>query len=231
MRLKRLLAPEFWKVPKKSSKWIVSPSPGAHKKFESIPLTIVLRDILKIAETKKETKTIVKNKEVLIDNRIIKDEKFSVGLLDTLSIPKIKKYFRIVPSTKGLQFLEIPEKETKLKICRINDKKILKKGKVQLNLHDGNNMLVEKDEYKTGDSILLEVPEKKIVEHLKLENGSLVLISKGKNAGKIGKLKKVIVTRTREPNKVIVELEKKEYEVIKDYTFVVGKNEPVISLE
>jgi len=230
-RLKRLLAPEFWKVPKKSSKWIISPIPSPHKKFEGIPIAIILRDILKIAETRGEAKTIVKNKEVLVDNRIVKDERFSVGLLDTLSIPKIKKYLRVVPSVKGLQFLEIPEKESKLKICRINDKKILKKGKVQLNLHDGNNLLVAKDDYKTGDSLLLEMPEKKIVEHVKLENGSLVLISKGKNAGKIGKVKKVVVTRTREPNKVVVELEKKEYEMIKDYTFVVGKNEPVISLE
>jgi len=231
MRLKRLLAPEFWKVPKKSSKWIISPHPGAHKKFESIPLAIIFRDILKIVENRSEAKTIVKNKEVLVDNRIVKDERFSVGLLDTLSIPKIKKYLRVVPTIKGLNFLEIPEKESKLKICRINSKKILKKGKVQLNLHDGNNLLVEKDIFKTGDSLLLEMPEKKIVEHLKLDSGALVLISKGKNAGKIGKAKKVIVSRSREPNKVVVELEKKEYDIVKDYIFVVGKNEPVISLE
>jgi len=37
------------------------------------------------------------------------------------------------------------------KLCRIQNKTIVKGKKVQLNLHDGKNKLVEKDEYKTGD--------------------------------------------------------------------------------
>jgi small subunit ribosomal protein S4e len=230
VRMKRLLAPEFWKIHKKSSKWLVTPRPGAHKKFESIPLAIVLRDILKVVETGEEAKKVVKNKEVLVDNRLIKDYRFGVGLMDTMTIPKIKKYFRVMPSKKGLDILEISEKEHKLKICKITDKKILKNGKVQLNLHDGNNLLVKEDVFKTGDSILLELPEKKIVEHLKLDTGVLALITKGKNAGKIGKVKEIIVTKTRR-NKVTVEIEDKDHETMKDYIFVVGKNKPVITVE
>lgn len=99
-----------------------------------------------------------------------------------------------------------------------------------MNLHDGKNLLVGKDVYKTGDSLLLKMPEQKILEHIKMEKGSIGLITHGKNSGKLVKIKEVIVTRSREPNKVICELDNEEIEVIKEYVFVVGKKEPVLKL-
>jgi small subunit ribosomal protein S4e len=230
MRLKRLRAPNFWKVVKKGTKWTVSPRPGPHKKFESIPLQIVVRDILDLTETGKEAKTIIRKGKVFVDGKPRKDHAFVVGLMDAVVIPDLKKFYRVLPTAKGLSLLEIPENESKLKLCRINDKKILAKGKTQLNLHDGKNILAQKDVYKTGDSILLQMPEQKIVEHVKLENGSLVLIFKGKNIGKVGEVKEIIETRTREPNKLICEIEGTKVETIKDYVFAVGKNKPIIAI-
>jgi small subunit ribosomal protein S4e len=43
----------------------------------------------------------------------------------------------------GLSFIEIPENEKKLKICKIIDKKTLRGNKNQLNLSDGRNILTE----------------------------------------------------------------------------------------
>ncbi|MBS3055540.1 MAG: 30S ribosomal protein S4e [Candidatus Aenigmarchaeota archaeon] len=230
MRLKRLLVPKFWKTPKKSSKWVVSPSPGAHKKFESIPLVIVLRDILKVAETASEAKTVVKNHEVLVDGKYVSHSRFSIGLLDTLSIPKIGKYYRVVPSVKGLHLLEISEKESKEKLASVKEKTIVKGKKIQLNLHDGKNIIVDKDSYKTGDSLLLELPSNKIIDHVKMEAGSLGLIIHGKNSGKLAKIKKIVVSRSREPNKAICEADGNEFEVMKAYVIVVGKTKPLIKV-
>lgn len=224
-KLKRLSAPEFWKIPKKIYKWTVSPRAGPHKKDESIPLQILARDILKLVETGKEAKTIIKRGEILVDGKKRKDHAYPAGLMDAIQIPKIKKSFRIIPTEKGLSVIEIPENESKLKLFRINNKKIVKKGKLQLNLHDGKNILVGKNSYKTGDSILLELPSLKIVEHIEMKNGNLALILKGKNAGKIAKIKEA-----QKQRKVICELDNKAVEIIKDYVFVVGKNKPVISL-
>jgi small subunit ribosomal protein S4e len=230
MRLKRLLVPPFWKTPKKLSKWVVSPSPGAHKKFESIPLVIVLRDILGLAETASEAKTIVKNHEVLVDGKLVSHSRFSVGLMDTLSIPKAGKHFRVVPSVKGLHLIEISEKETKEKIASIKDKTVLRNKKIQLNLHDGKNIVVDKDSYKTGDSLVLELPTNKIREHLSMESGNLGLIIHGKNSGKLAKIKKIVVSRSREPNKVICEAEGQEFEVMKAHVIVVGKTQPLLKV-
>jgi small subunit ribosomal protein S4e len=229
-KLKRLLVPKFWKVEKKSTTWAVSPMPGPHKKFESIPLQVLVRDILKLAETGKEAKTIMNKGEIIVDGQIRKDTRFSVGLMDVVAIPKIKKYFRIVPSGSGLKLVDVEEAEAGKKLFKIKDKTKIKKGKTQLNLHDGKNLLVDKDVYKTGDSLLLKMPEQKILEHIKLEKGSTALITHGKNSGKIVKIKDVIVTRSREPNKIICELENEQIEVVKEYVLVVGKKEPVVKL-
>lgn len=229
-KLKRLLAPEFWKIPKKISKWAVAPRPGPHRKFESIPMQILVRDILKLVETGKEAKRIIKSGEVLVDGKIRKDHAYPVGLMDVVSIPKIKKHYRIVPISKGLGLIEISEEESKLKMCRIENKTVVKKGKLQLNLHDGRNTLVDKNEYGTGDSVLIEIPSQKIIEHVRMDKGSLGLIVKGKNTGKTIVINNVVVTRSREPNKVVCEIEGKKTEVIKDYVFVIGSKEPLIKL-
>src|SRR3990172_6102429 len=121
-RLKRLMTPKFWRISKKATKWAVAPRPGPHKKFASIPLQILLRDILKFAETGKEVQSILNQRHVLVDGRVVKDHAFPVGLMDVVSFPKIKKFYRCVVATNGFILIEIDEGESKQKLCRINDK-------------------------------------------------------------------------------------------------------------
>ncbi|MEM5793893.1 MAG: 30S ribosomal protein S4e [Candidatus Aenigmatarchaeota archaeon] len=224
MKLKRLLAPEFWKQPKKVFKFTVSPRPGPHKKFECIPLLIIVRDLLKLAETGKEAKRIIKKGEILVDGKKRKDHAYPVGLMDVVSVPKIKKHFRVLPGEKGLEIVEISEEEANQKICRINDKTAIKGGKIQLNLHDGRNILIEKekDEYKTGDSVLIEIPSQKIIKHIRLKPGSVGIILKGQNSGKKARVEEIIERRSlKESRKIVCSLEEKKVEISKDYFFVV----------
>lgn len=230
MKLKRLLAPTYWKVQKKKVKWVVSPTPGPHKKDECIPLQIIARDVLNLVETGKEAKTIINKGEILVDGKVRKNHAFPVGLMDVVSIPKIKKYYRVLLSGERLGLKEILEKEANQKICRIGNKSLVRKGKLQLNLHDGRNLLVEKDDYKTGDSVLIEVPSQKILDHIKLEKGNLALIIKGKNSGKIAIIKELIIKKSGEPNMAICKLENKDVEVRKDHVFVVGRETPIIKM-
>ncbi|MEM5829618.1 MAG: 30S ribosomal protein S4e [Candidatus Aenigmatarchaeota archaeon] len=227
-KLKRLLAPEFWKVPKKLTTWVVSPSPGPHKKFECIPLLVIVRDILGLVEKGREARLIIKMGEILVDGKPRKDPGYPAGLMDVISIPKLNKNYRIVPFEKGLKLIEIPEKEANMKILNIRNKRVVKGGRTQLNFHDGKNLLVEEDVYKVGDSILVELPSLKILDHFKLEKGAVGLILKGKNAGKLAKVVEIVVKRSLEPRKVICESEGKMLEVIFDYFFLVGRESPVI---
>jgi len=223
-KLKRLAAPAFWKISRKVAKWAVSPRPGPHKKFEALPLQVVVRDILKLAETGKEARTIIKAGEILVDGKVRKDHAFPAGLFDAIVIPRIKKFYRVLPAARGLELREISDKESAVKICRIENKRALAKGKLQLNLHDGRNVLVEKDVYSTGDSLLISLPEQKILDHVKLERGNLVLISAGKNAGKSARIRDIV------KNKALCEVKGKKLELSKGDVVVIGKEKALVKV-
>jgi small subunit ribosomal protein S4e len=227
-KLKRLLVPKFWKVPRKVKTWAVSPRPGPHKKFESIPLQIMVRDILKLVETGKEAKNIIKKGEVFVDGEPRKDHAYPAGLFDVVSFPRTKEFYRIIPTSHGLGLVKIDEKESKLKICRINGKSLVKGKKIQLSLHDGKNILVDDNKYKVGDSLLLELPSLKIVQHLPLAPRTVGIVSKGTDSGKIGDVKEIVAGKAREPSRVICELDGKTEEVLKERFIVVGKDKPLI---
>lgn len=229
--LKRLLAPEFWKVPKKVKKWVVSPRAGPHPKFYCIPLQILVRDILKLVETGKEARTIIKKGEILVDSKPRKDHAYPVGLFDVISMPRTKQNYRVIPDVKGLALVEIPEKEADKKICKIENKTILKKGKLQLNLHDGKNLLTDNKDYKTGDSILIELTSLKILQHLALEKGNIGIVSEGANVGRIGKIVDIAPGKMKEDVKVVCEIEGKTQKILKERFVVVGKDKPVITVE
>ena len=229
-KLKRLLAPKFWRIAKKGKTWVVAPRPGPHKKFESMPLLIAIRDVLGLVETGQEGKAVIRKGDIFVDGKMRKDPGYPVGLMDVIAIPKLNKFYRAVPYAKGLKLIEITEKESKLKILKIKDKRLIKRGKTQLNFHDGKNLIVSKDVYRTGDSVLVQLQPLKIIEYMKLGKGALGLIIKGRNAGILAEAKDVIVSRTMEPNKVVCQSENEKLDVIMDYFLVVGEKSPLIAV-
>lgn len=230
MKIKRLLAPDFWRIPKKEKKYAVAPIPGPHKKFESIPLLIVIRDILKIAEKYKDAKKIIKRGEVLVDGKVRKDHRFPVGLFDVITIPKLGKNYRVVVSSKLLSIVEIDKKEANLKLCKVKSKKKVKGGKLQLTLHDGRNLLTDNNKIKTHDSLLIELPKAKIKQHIPLEKNMVGVVLKGKMVGKTGRVKEIIAGKFKTPPKLIVEISGQQKEVLKRDFFVVGKDKPLITV-
>jgi small subunit ribosomal protein S4e len=228
--LKRLLAPSFWRVPKKGTKWVVTPHPGPHGKTDSVPLSIILTHMVKMADTTTEAKKVIRQGEIFVDGKRRKDYAYPAGIFDAISMPKAKKYYRLVPSTKGLDLIETSEKDANIKICKIDKKSVIKKGKVQLNLNDGKNILVADGNYKTGDSLLLELPSLKIMEHFPLEKGNLGMISHGTGVGKIVKVKGLVKGNIKEQQKVLCEVDKEEKMIVKESFVIVGKDKPAIKL-
>jgi len=224
--LSRLAMPKTWKIKRKGIKYVTRPLPGAHSFKQGLPLSVLLRDVLKLARTTKEAKNILHNQEVLIDGTRVKENKHIVGFMDIITVPKIKKSFRIIFSKKGkLVALEIKPDEAKFKPCKLVGKKIVRKGKMQLNLYDGKNILADKKEAKVGDTIVLEIPSKKVKDVLKLEKGSTVYLTGGKHIGEIG-----IVDNIKE-DVLIYKRDKDTYETSKRYAFVIGKDKPIIKIE
>lgn len=230
MHRKRLATPRTIKIPRKIKKWLVTTSPGPHNK-EAVPLLVVIRDFLELADTAREAKRIITAGEILVDGVKRKDYRFPVGLFDVITIPKINKSYRMLFDEKG-RYIPKEIDDDNLKLYRITGKSIVKGGKEQLHLFDGTNILSPDSDvkFKVKDSILMKIPGKEIVEHLRFEEGALVMITGGTHAGEMGKLKKYREMKGTSPNLVTIEGDRGEYTTIEDYVFVVGKDKPVIDL-
>jgi len=229
--LKRYKAPKNWPIHPKEYKWTVKTSPGTHPLEGSMPLLIVVRDILQIADTAREAKIIINKGDILVDGRARKDYKFPVGFMDVIEIPKSEKVYRVLPDEKGRLILHPISKENKeFKLCRIENKTTIKGGKTQLNLHDGRNCLTE-GEFKPADVVMLKIPEQEIEDHIKFENGTLGLVTGGKHIGELGKIKDITITKSPMPNTVVIQTNNgKTFQTLKDYVFVLGKEKPAITL-
>jgi len=192
MHLKRQKVPRNWPIYRKGTKYVVR---GNFNLDKSIPILIVLRDILQIAQNRKEVKRALHEKHVLLNNKIVKDEKNSALLFDTITIIPSKKYYRIEFSNKGkFDVKEIKENETNYKIAKVVDKKILKGKKIQLNLSDGRNFLSD-IKCKVNDSVLTNFKDKKIEKCLPFKEKAKVIIFSGKHSGKIGVINKIKTER------------------------------------
>ena len=126
MHLKRLNASKHYSVPKKENKFITTANPGAHRKNECIPLNVIIRDILKLAETTKEVKSILHDEKIKIDGTIKKEKKYNVGLMDVISIEEIDKTYRVVTIEGRLRVVEIKKEDAKQKLGKIINKMMIK---------------------------------------------------------------------------------------------------------
>uniref|UniRef100_A0A7J3QCY6 Small ribosomal subunit protein eS4 n=1 Tax=Ignisphaera aggregans TaxID=334771 RepID=A0A7J3QCY6_9CREN len=241
--LKRLAAPIFWPILKKEYKWVVKPSPGPHPIDRCIPLLLFVRDVIGIAKNSKEAKRIIFDGKVFVDNVVRKDYKFPVGFMDIVSIPEIDLYLRVVPYVgKHLWYINISKEESKLKLVRIENKVTVKDGNIQLNLHDGRNILirvkdpknpVEVSSYKTLDSILIELPSQNILQHIPLDIGKFAIVIDGKNVGRFGKIiniERYEGKKRRHALVAIEDLDGHRFQTILDYVMVVGDDKPVIKV-
>ena len=194
MHLKRQKAPKNWPIHRKGTKYVVRPNFNLQK---GIPILIILRDMLKIAQNRREVKKALHLKQILLNNKIIKEEKNSALLFDTLAIAPLKKFYRIDLLKKGkFKLEEIKETEANQKVSKLVNKKILKNKKVQLNLLDGNNFISD-IECKINDSVLIDFKEKKIKKCLPLKEKAKAVIFAGKHTGERGIIEEINQDRKR----------------------------------
>lgn len=223
---KRVSAPVSWPITRKTFHWVVGANPGAHSTETGIPLLVVVRDILKIANNAREAKRIINEKNICIDGVVRTDYKHMVGLFDIISLPATNEYYRVLFDSKN-RFKLFKEDANAGKLCRINNKTIVRKGAVQLNLHDGTNVLASND-YKTFDTVILDTNHK-IVKHIPYKQGNLAMIVGGEHSGEIGKIKQIRKVRGSGTNMVSISNES-EFDTIEDYVYVIGETTPHIKV-
>lgn len=213
MHLKRIPMPKNWLFPKRDYTYIVSPRAGQNKDY-SLPILVILRDVLKLLKTTREAKIILKEGNVLVNGKEIKDFKYSVGLFDRIYVKKEEKFFTVLLNARGLIVSEISQKDSEIKPIKVINKTKLKTNKIQINCSDGRNFLYDK-EVKTGDTIIVNLKENKVLKIVPLKNGSNVLILGGKHKGSIGKVESI------GKKELVVNLEKEKSPIQSKNIFVI----------
>jgi len=220
--LKRLAAPKTWPIKRKENKWITKPSSGPHPIKKSLPLNIVIKNLLKYAKTTREVKLILNNGKILINKVARKDQKFPIGAMDVIEAPEVGERYRMAYTKQGLfNLIPISEEEAKLKPAKITNKTTLKGKKIQLNLNDGTNIIVEKDSYKVNDTVIIDMTseKEKIKKHLKFEKGATVYLTDGKHIGVRGTVEGI--QSTFQDQTITFKVDKEIYKTSKHFAIVV----------
>ena len=200
--LKRLAMPRSWPLPRKTTVWVTRPTPGAHSLEHCMPLTLVVRDMLGLAKSAREVRYILHNQLAKVDGRVVKDTRRGVGIMDVLTLGE-ENYRCILDHNGRLRYRPISAKEAGWKICRIEGKTTIKGGKTQLNLHDGRNIIVDDPkEYNTGDSLKLNLPDQKVLEHIRFGEGTRCYLIGGAHVGSTAEVSEYVEKRSSMPNEV-----------------------------
>ncbi|MBS3098970.1 hypothetical protein J4462_02050 [Candidatus Pacearchaeota archaeon] len=168
-------------IQRKGTKYVVRPLSHLDN---SVPVAVAVRDMLKLAKTLKEVKYMIQNKLLKINGREVKDYRESIKLMNIFEADKI--YFLSLTPNGKFQFKETKEKT---RYCKVLNKTLLKGKNVQLNLHDGSN-IITKDKINTHDTLVLD-EKNKLSKHIPMEKGKICFIISGKYLGKHGKIELV----------------------------------------
>jgi len=168
-------------IPRKGTKYIVRTTGALIK---SVPVLVAVRDMLKLAKTKKEVQQMINQKLLKLNGKEVKDNREPIYIFNIFTADK--NYFLKFSKNGKFSFEETKEKN---RPCKIIGKKILRGKKVQLNLHDGSNILYDK-KVSVGDTLYLD-SSGKITSHVPIEKGKKCFVRSGKYLGRDGVVEKV----------------------------------------
>ena len=229
-RVKRQMAPVFWDIRRKESQFVLGVKSGSHSKDRAYPVGIVLRDVLKLAGTMHEAERIVNTRNIKIDGITVKDINFAVGLMDVIELVSTGQSYRFVPKNSELLVpLSISDEEKTQKLVKVTNKVTKTGNKLQYSFHDGKT-LISDQKLMVGDSCLLQIPDKKINKHIKFAKGCMVLVTRGENAGSIGKVDDIRDGIFSLPTRALISFSDRSVELPVELVMAIGDESPIIKV-
>jgi len=205
----------------KGKRWAKTPK-GAAPADDCLTLSDVIK-MLGYADRTKEAKNIIQSGLVRVDGDVCKDPARALGLMDIIQLQKIGKSYRVSVQKKNLVLTEIAAKDAKNKLCRVIGKKVLAGNKVQVNLHDGTNILYDKP-VSVNDTIILKIPDRKVDKILPYEVGKQAIIVSGRHRGETGKITEIVGGTASRKSQTTVD----EIQTLTEYAFVVGADKSLV---
>jgi small subunit ribosomal protein S4e len=229
-RVKRQMAPTFWNIRRKESQFVLRVRPGGHAKTKAYPIGIILRDVLKIANTMHEAENIVRAGKVKIDGSIRRDVNFGVGLMDVMELITTGQVFRFVSKdSKLLVPLSINPEEKSKKMIKITSKVVTAGNRLSYGFHDGRTIISDQ-KMRVGDTCLVESLDNKIIQHVRFETGCMALVTSGENAGSIGKVEDIRDGIFSLPRRALVSFAERSVELPVAIVMAIGSDKPLLQV-
>ncbi len=228
-KLKRQMAPSFWEIKRKGFQFVLNVNPGPYAKDKCYPMGILLRDILHLSNNMSEAKKIMKSGQIKIDGKIRRDVNFGVGIMDLIEIVPNGESYRLIPKDFKL-LVPVRTSEKDIKLLKISSKVTIKGNKIQYGFHDGKTLLSDDRNMNVGDVCLVKIPDMQIVNHVKFDIGCSVLVIKGENAGKIGKVEEIKNGMFSLPKRVIVNFNERSVDLPIDIVMPIGTDKPLLEV-
>ena len=230
-KLKRQMAPMFWGINRKDKRFVITVRPGSHSKNNSIPSAVLLRDTLNSVNTLREAKSSIYGGKVKVDGVIQKSLHHSIGLMDVIELDGTTDIYRLVPKDgHKLVPIKINEKEKSKKLVKVKSKTNITGGKTQLGFHDGRTIITDTN-VNVNDTCLLQIPEQKILDVIKFEKNSQVIIIKGGNAGRMGTINEIKSGTFTLPKRINLLIDDNTVEIPANNTMAIGKEKPIIQIK
>jgi len=187
--LKRIRTPKSWMLDKLTGVYAPRPMQGPHKLRECLPLQIILRNRLKYALNGAECRRILneKDNEVKIDGKVRRNQKYPVGLMDVISIPKTGENYRMLYDVKGrFSLVKIKDKEANVKLVKVK-RRFMGQNKIPyIVTHDARTIRFANPNIKINDTLKMNLTTGQIEDVLPVDLGVTVFVTGGNNRGRVG---------------------------------------------
>ncbi|MDE1845769.1 MAG: hypothetical protein KGH53_00585 [Candidatus Micrarchaeota archaeon] len=217
--MKRLASPNYMKLERKQSKFILKPMPGRHTLDSSVALATFLIEKLGVAKTAAEARNAIINGKVEINGRVRKNQKYPIGLGDVVKlIPSDESYLITVGKYGTFEGKKLGKGEGK-RTLKVLGKYIMKGKKQMIRLNNGNIVHFDK-EVSVNDSVIIE--NRKISKVLRLEKGAHCMVMKGVHAPEVGKISEIKQGTALRDTTIKIESKEGSFETIVDNILVIG---------
>jgi len=129
---------------------------------------------------------------VKVDNKIRRDFKYPVGVMDVLSIVKTGENYRLLYDVKGrITLHKIKDNEARFKLLKVKAKAVGPNKIPYIVTHDSRTIRFPNPDIVEGDTVKFDLEKNQIVEWFKNEPGHLAYITGGNNIGRKGQIQYV----------------------------------------
>ena len=166
-----------------------------------------------------------------VDNKIRRDRKFPVGVMDVVTVAKTNESYRVLYDVKGrFTIVKLKDSEAKFKLLKVKKRAVGPNKIPYIVTHDSRTIRFPHPEIREGDTVKFNIEKNQIESWVKNQPGHLCYITGGNNIGRAGQIMHVERHLGGFDIVHIKDANGKTFATRKGNVFVIGEKKSLITL-